>query len=60
MIASTRPHVSRQPRAQRVSRLSKFTDYIVPVLSGGKGQEETICEAERSVRGWRDQTKRGK
>lgn len=60
MIASTRPNVSRQPWAHRVSGLSKFTDYIVPVLAGGKEQEETICGTGRSVRGWRDQTKREK
>lgn len=60
MIASTRPNVSRQPRAHRVSGLSNVTDYIVPVLAGGKKLEETICGTGRSVRGPRDQTKREK
>lgn len=51
MIASTRPNVSRQPWAHGVAGLSEFTDYIVPVLAGGKEQEGTICGTGRSLRG---------
>lgn len=46
------------PQAHRVSGLSKVTEYLVPVVAGRKGQEETICGTRKSLRAQRDQTKR--